>query len=213
MPDRPMLIHIVDDEEAVRQSLAFLLEIHGFEVVVWSSAASLLASIGDRRPDCLISDLRMPDIDGVELLRLLGTRGIRLPAVVMTGHGDMQMAIAAMHNGATEVIEKPFDETAVIAAIARAVAAHDGDRVAVDEVRRSIGELAGLDLQILRGLVAGHPSKSIAIELGLSPTAVEKSRAALMQKLSARSLAELISKVLAADWAADDPGLPASPPV
>lgn len=213
MPDRPMLIHVVDDEEAVRQSLAFLLEIHGFEVVVWNSAASLLAGIAERRPDCLITDLRMPEIDGVELLRLLGTRGIRVPAVVMTGHGDMQMAIAAMRNGATEVIEKPFDETAVMAAIGRAVAAHGTDTAAVDELRRSIGELAGLDLQILKGLVAGHPSKSIAIELGLSPTAVEKSRAALMQKLSARSLAELISKVLAADWTTDDPGMPASPPV
>lgn len=213
MPDRPRLIYIVDDEESVRQSLGFLLEIHGFEVVVWSSAASLLAAIADRRPDCLITDLRMPDIDGVELLRLLGTSGIRLPAVVMTGHGDMQMAIAAMRNGATEVIEKPFDETAVIAAIGRAVAAHGGDTVALADLRRSIGELAGLDLQILKGLVAGQPSKSIAIELGLSPTAVEKSRAALMQKLSARSLAELISKVLAADWAMDDPGMPASPPV
>lgn len=213
MPDRPRLIYIVDDEESVRQSLAFLLEIHGFEVVVWSSAASLLAAIADQRPDCLITDLRMPDIDGVELLRLLGASGIRLPAVVMTGHGDMQMAIAAMRNGATEVIEKPFDETAVIAAIGRAVDAHGGDVVALDDLRRSIGELAGLDLQILKGLVAGQPSKSIAIELGLSPTAVEKSRAALMQKLSARSLAELISKVLAADWTMDDPGMPASPPV
>ena len=203
MTEPALRIHIVDDEEPVRQSLAFLLEINGFKVVGWPSAAALLEAIATHPADCLITDLRMPDIDGVELLRLLRLRGSMLPAVVMTGHGDLQMAIAAMRNGAMEFIEKPFDESTVIDAIGRVIARRGGD-AALAEVRQTIGQLGANDLRVLRGLVAGHPSKSIAIELGLSPTAVEQSRIALMQKLSARSLAELISKVVASDWVPDE---------
>ena len=204
----PGRIHIVDDEEPVRQSLAFLLELSGFSVTGWSSAAELLDGIADHPADCLITDLRMPDMDGVELLRRLGERGDLPPAVVMTGHGDLQMAVAAMRNGATELIEKPFDEATVLAAIGRAIArgatrSAAGVEDVLDDTRQRIAQLNPMERDVLRGLVAGQPSKSIAIELGLSPTAIEQNRVALMQKLSVRSLAELISKVLASDGSPD----------
>lgn len=208
MAERPPRIHIVDDEEPVRQSLAFLLELNGFAVIVWASAAALLEGIAADPADCLITDLRMPDMDGVDLLRRLGERGDLPPAVVMTGHGDLQMAVAAMRNGATELIEKPFDEATVIAAIGRAIARRavppgTPAEGALDDTRRLIAELTQMELAVLRGLVAGQPSKSIAIGLGLSPTAIEHNRVALMQKLGVRSLAELISKVLASDGMPD----------
>ncbi len=193
------VVHIVDDEEAVRNSLAFLLSTAGFAVRVHESATDFLAIAGDISNGCLITDLRMPDMDGVELLRRLRAADAMLPAIVITGHGDVQMAVEAMKNGAIDFIEKPFGDDVLIESISRA-ASRAAERVqsaaALDAIRQRIASLSERERQVLRGVVAGQPNKTIALELGISPRTVEVYRAGLMGKMQARSLPELVRMVM-----------------
>lgn len=193
------VVHIVDDEEAVRNSLAFLLSGAGFAVRVHESATQFLAVASGIRNGCLITDLRMPDMDGVELLRKLRDADAMLPAIVITGHGDVQMAVEAMKNGALDFIEKPFSDQVLLDSIGRAVERAD-ERVrneAVEElVRQRIASLSERERQVLSGVVAGRPNKTIAFELGISPRTVEVYRAGLMGKMQAHSLAELVRMVM-----------------
>ena len=180
-----IVVHIVDDEEAVRNSLAFLLGTSGFAVRTHGSAASFLEVAGSIKHGCLVTDLRMPDIDGVELLRRLKASGHMLPAIVVTGHGDVQMAVEAMKNGAIDFIEKPFADDVLLESISRAVdeASSKRDAEAVQtRTREKLASLSDREIQVLRGVVDGKPNKTIALELTLSPRTVEVYRAGLMSK-------------------------------
>ncbi len=193
------VVHIVDDEEAVRNSLAFLLSSAGFAVRVHESATAFLVIAGEIGNGCLITDLRMPDMDGVELLRRLRAADAMLPAIVITGHGDVQMAVEAMKNGAIDFIEKPFSDDVLIESITRA-AGRAAERVqsdaALTQVRQRVASLSERERQVLKGVVAGQPNKTIALELGISPRTVEVYRAGLMGKMQARSLPELVRMVM-----------------
>jgi two-component system, LuxR family, response regulator FixJ len=194
-----IVVHIVDDEEPVRSSLAFLLGGAGFAVRVHESATDFLAIAPTIQRGCLITDLRMPDIDGVELLRRLREADAMLPAIVITGHGDVQMAVEAMKNGALDFIEKPFSDEVLIASIDRAVTqasqAVESD-AAAEQIRQRLDSLSERERQVLKGVVAGQPNKTIAFELGISPRTVEVYRAGLMGKMQAKSLPELVRMVM-----------------
>jgi two-component system, LuxR family, response regulator FixJ len=194
------VVHIVDDDEGVRKSLAFLLSSAGLPVRLYDSATAFLAALAGIHGGCLITDMRMPDMTGLELLRELRAKAMSLPAIVITGHGDVPLAVEAMKAGAVDFIEKPFEEQAILdavrAALERCSGEGDGDRVAV------AGKLALLserERQVLDGLISGHPNKTIAHELGISPRTVEVYRANLMAKMQAKSLSELIRMAILAD--------------
>lgn len=199
MSTADIVVHIVDDEEVVRNSLAFLLSGAGFAVRMHDSATDFLAIAGDIKNGCLITDLRMPDMSGVELLRRLRDNGHLLPAIVITGHGDVQMAVEAMKNGALDFIEKPFSDDVLIESITRAVnhaVEQAQSEAAAEQVRQRLATLSEREMQVLRGVVAGQPNKTIAFELGISPRTVEVYRAGLMSKMQARSLPDLVRMVM-----------------
>jgi len=203
MSSADVVVHIVDDEEAVRNSLAFLLTTSGFATRVHESATAFLQVAPGIRNGCLITDLRMPDIDGVELLRRLRAGSAMLPAIVISGHGDVQMAVEAMKNGALDFIEKPFSDDVMIAAIERAVAQADSQSetdAATQAILTRLESLSERETQVLKGVVDGLPNKVIAYELGLSPRTVEVYRAGLMGKMNAGSLSELVRMVLSVKW-------------
>jgi two-component system response regulator FixJ len=197
-----IVVHIVDDEEAVRNSLAFLLSNSGFAVRTHQTATAFLVQARSIRNGCLVTDLRMPDMSGVELLRKLREVDALLPAIVITGHGDVQMAVEAMKNGALDFIEKPFSEEVLIESIRRAVelaASQVGNEAVAEAVRERLASLSERERQVLKGVVAGQPNKVIAFELGISPRTVEVHRAGLMAKMQARSLPELVRTVMGVD--------------
>ncbi len=203
MSSPDIVVHIVDDEEVVRNSLAFLLGTSGFAVRVHESASAFAEIAPSIRNGCLITDLRMPDMDGVELLRRLRQMDAMLPAIVISGHGDVQMAVEAMKNGAFDFIEKPFSDDVLIAAIEHAVqeaALRTRDSEATQAVLSRLASLSERETQVLKGVVEGLPNKVIAYELGLSSRTVEVYRAGLMGKMNAGSLSELVRMVLSVDW-------------
>ena len=193
------VVHIVDDDDGVRQSLAFLLSSAGLPVRLYDSATAFLAALASVQGGCLITDMRMPDMTGLELLRELRARALGLPTIVITGHGDVPLAVEAMKAGAVDFIEKPFEEQAILdavrAALERGGNEGDGDRAAI------AGKLALLserERQVLDGLISGHANKTIAHNLGISPRTVEVYRANLMAKMQAKSLSELIRMAILA---------------
>ncbi len=196
MPDN-RIVHIVDDDEAVRQSLAFLLSSTGLAVRVYDSATAFLAGLASVKGGCLITDMRMPDMTGLELLHQLRAKACGLPAIVITGHGDVALAVEAMKAGAVDFIEKPFDQEAILTAVKAALerGGEGGDTAAIAARLASLSER---ERQVLEGLIAGHPNKTIAYDLGISPRTVEVYRANLMTKMEARSLSELIRMAILA---------------
>ena len=197
-----IVVHIVDDEEAVRSSLAFLLATSGFAARTHASATAFLEVAPSIRNGCLITDLRMPDMDGVELLRRLRDAGAILPAIVITGHGDVQMAVEAMKNGALDFIEKPFSDEVLIESIGRVVELAETrvrNEALVEATRERLASLSEREAQVLKGVVAGQPNKTIAFDLGISPRTVEVYRAGLMAKMQARSLPDLVRMVMELD--------------
>ena len=196
-------VHIVDDEETVRKSLAFMLTMNGFAVRVHQSATEFLDFAPSARDAVLITDLRMPDMSGVDLIRRLATVNSAIRPVVITGHGDVPMAVEAMRAGAVDFIEKPFDDTLIIEAIHRAAeglttAANDGEDV--NTVKARIDSLSERERQVLSAVVAGLPNKAIAYDLDISPRTVEVHRANVMAKMAAKSLPELVRMALAAGF-------------
>lgn len=192
-------VHVIDDDEAVRHSLAFLFESAGLPVRVYDSAAAFLAVAGSLRVGCILTDVRMPDIDGLALQRKLIEMGVRLPIIVMTGHGDVPIAVQALKAGAADFIEKPFDDEALLAAVRSALEASQRMREREAEVEDIASRLASLtprERQVLDRLVAGQPNKTIAYDLGTSPRTVEVHRARVMEKMGARSLSELVRMAL-----------------
>lgn len=189
MVDNPV-VHIVDDDEAVRQSLAFMLSSAGVAVRLYDSAKSFLNGLDHVQCGCLITDVRMPDMTGIELLHCIKQRAPCLPTIVITGHGDVPLAVEAMKAGATDFIEKPFDEQAILDAVHTAL--EQTDNSVDSNIAGRLASLSERERQVLEGLVAGQGNKSIAATLGISPRTVEVYRANLMAKMQAKSLSELI---------------------
>lgn len=192
-------VHIVDDEEPVRKSLAFMLTMNGYAVKVHQSAAAFLSFAPDVQSGILITDLRMPEMTGVDLIRRLREQNLRIPAIVITGHGDVPMAVEAMKAGAVDFIEKPFGDAVIMEAIERA-AGHLGESNAEQgaDVEARLKTLSERERQVLSAVVAGLANKSIAYDLDISPRTVEVHRANVMAKMQAKSLPHLVRMALAA---------------
>jgi two-component system, LuxR family, response regulator FixJ len=195
------VVHVIDDDEGVRQSLAFLIATMGLAVRVYDSAVNFLDALGTLQPGCIVSDVRMPGIDGLELQRRLKTLGVLLPMIVMTGHADVPLAVEAMKGGAIDFIEKPFDDELLISAIRVALDSYDraGPReIEIQAIQKRLQSLSGREREVLEGLLAGRPNKSIAYDLGLSARTVEVHRANVMTKMTANSLSDLVRMALVA---------------
>jgi two-component system response regulator FixJ len=201
------LVHVVDDDASVRDSLSLLLESAGCSVRSYDSAAGLLQALTDRAVGCVLTDVQMPGLNGLELQRRLGELGIRLPVIVMTGHADVPIAVEALKAGATDFLEKPFDDEQLLAAVNNAIALSQRaseEAAAVADILARLGTLTPREREVLDRLVAGQPNKTIAYDLGSSPRTVEVHRARVMEKMAARSLADLVRMTIAA--AAAPPG-------
>jgi two-component system response regulator FixJ len=201
------VVHVVDDDESARESLAFLLEAADFEVVSHVSAPALLDALPLDGAGCVITDMRMPDMTGLELVRELNARGCRVPIIMITGHGDIPLAVDAMRAGVIDFIEKPFGEARILDAVARALEAGSqpasapaSTQVSDDtaQVLQRLETLSERERQVLEGVVDGHPNKVIARDLGISPRTVEIYRAKLMAKMHADNLAALVRMTLSA---------------
>jgi two-component system, LuxR family, response regulator FixJ len=195
------VIHVVDDDPAMRDSLAFLLDVNGFAPKVHESADAFLSGAVIELPTCVVSDIRMPGLNGIDLVRELRGRGAQCPVILITGHGDVTLAVEAMKAGAADFIEKPFDDSALLQAIRTALEAHSlvqGGNTAKKEAEARLAELSPRERDVLEGLVAGKINKVIAHELSISPRTVEVYRANLMAKTGARSMSELMRIALAA---------------
>ena len=193
------VVHVIDDDEAVRDSVAFLLGSAGLTVRAYESARQFLDSATDLLGTCIVTDVRMPGVSGIELLRTLRDRGDVVPVIIMTGHGDVPLAVEAMKLGAADFLEKPFDDEALLAAVrnasAGAATSTSRDARAV-EIRARIAILTERERQVMDGLIEGHPNKVIAFDLGISPRTVEIYRANVMTKMQAASLSELVRMAL-----------------
>lgn len=193
MSDRQ--VYLVDDEAPVRRSLGFMLKTSGFEVEQFESGEAFLRSAGQLAPGCVLLDVRLGGLDGLSVQQALKDRGIMLPVIIITGHGDVGLAVRAMKAGAVDFLEKPFEKTAVIAAIEQALARNQGraelERLA-DQARAQLNGLTPRERDVLNGLVEGQSNKVIAYDLGISPRTVEIHRANLMSKLGVNSLSDAL---------------------
>ncbi len=196
------LVHLVDDDGAVRRSVGFTLKTSGFRVNSYESGVELLKSIGDLGEGCILLDIRMPSMDGLEVQQSLKDRGVTLPIIIMTGHGDVTLAVKAMKAGAIDFIEKPFEKATLLGAIDQGVKrlrdVEKGSDLAKEAIVR-LGALTPRERDVLGGLAQGLPNKTIAYDLGISPRTVEIHRANLMTKLEARSLSEALRIAFAAE--------------
>ena len=201
MSDDKFLVHLVDDDEAIRRSAGFMLKTSGFRVQTYETGVELLKQVRSLEPGCILLDIRMPEMDGLEVQRALREAGCMLPVVIMTGHGDVSVAVQAMKAGAVDFIEKPFEKqsllTSLEAARGRLEQASAGSSRA-DEARHRLNVLTPRERDVLIGLVKGLPNKTIAYDLGISPRTVEIHRANLMEKLEVRSLSEALRIAFAA---------------
>lgn len=189
-------VYLIDDDAAVRQSLSFLLRTAGIVTHTFESAVEFLRVADKLGPGCIVTDVRMPGLDGLELVKRLAEKGIHLPVVVITGHGDIPLAVDAMRCGAVDFLEKPFDSKAFLKSV-RAALETEGDQEKQQAAARQkfhgvLANLTARERQVLRSVVAGNPNKTIAKELAISPRTVEVHRANVMTKSGASSLSELV---------------------
>jgi two-component system response regulator FixJ len=194
-------VFVVDDDPEVRDSLCALLQSAGVAAEPHESARAFLDAYLPNRAGCLIADMRMPDMDGLELQEELNRRNAGLPVIVVTGHADVPLAVRAMKAGAVDLIEKPYDDELLLATVKRALAQAKDARqqaAAVDAAKARIATLSARERQVLELLVAGQPNKIIAYELDISPRTVEIHRAHVMEKMEARSLSDLVRAAIAA---------------
>ena len=195
------LVHLVDDDEAIRRSVGFMLKTSGFHVRTYESGDDLLKSASNLEAGCILLDIRMPGMDGLELQAALRDKGIGLPVIIMTGHGDVTLAVQAMKAGAVDFIEKPFEKAVLLSAIDHGLerlrrSAANVDRA--DEAAVRLQVLTPREREVLDGLAKGLPNKTIAYDLGISPRTVEIHRANLMSKLGVKSLSEALRIAFAA---------------
>ena len=192
MHDAP--IHVVDDSEDVRDSLAILLEVSGYRSRTYASALEFLAQVQPGWSGCVVADVRMPGMNGIELQRELLLRGIRLPVIIITAHADVPMAVAALKAGAVDFIEKPFRDELLLGSIRAALAtpAEEVGRPGGASMGARLATLSSREREVMLLLVAGHPNKVVADRLDISPRTVEVHRAHIMEKTGARSLADLV---------------------
>lgn len=188
-------VYVIDDDEAMRDSLNFLLDSSGFEVTVFETAQSFLDTIATLSFGCVVSDVRMPGIDGIELLKRLKTSHSTFPVLVMTGHGDVSLAVEAMKLGAVDFLEKPFEEERLLAMIEMAIRQAEPaakSEAIVQDIQTRIATLSPRERQVMDGLMAGLSNKLIAREYDISPRTIEVYRANVMTKMGASSLSELV---------------------
>lgn len=199
MTDR--IIHLVDDDEAIRRSAGFMLKTSGFRVRAYSSGVELLKEGKELQPGCILLDVRMPEMDGLQVQQALRERGINFPVIVMTGHGDVGVAVHAMKAGAVDFIEKPFEKAVLLGAIEEGFARIERagrSRGRAEEAQVRLQALTPRERDVLEGLVRGHPNKTIAYDLDISSRTVEVHRANLMGKLGVSSLSEALRIAFAA---------------
>jgi len=197
MPSDP-IVYIIDDDESVRHSLEFLLDVAGIRVRSFPSADAFLRSSPPLAGACVVTDVRMPGMSGVELAEELRSRAASIPVIVVTGHADVPLAIQAMKAGVADFIEKPFDDEVILAAIRNALARHSNEETAVAQrqvVLDLIGTLSPREREVMDGLVAGQANKAIAYDLEISARTVEVYRANVMMKMHTRTLSDLVRMV------------------
>ena len=196
------LVHVIDDDPAVRDSLSFLLETADLRSRTYESAVAFLEALPEVKGGCVVTDVRMPEMTGIELVRRLKAQGFALPIVMITGHADVPLAVEAMKAGVADFIEKPFDDEALLSAIRTALADGEKDRqgaAEAAEIATRLASLSGREREVLEGLVAGHANKVIAYDLGISPRTIEIYRANVMTKMKAASLSELVRMAMRAE--------------
>ena len=194
-------VHVIDDDDAARDALTFLLGADDYSVRGFGSAQAFLDAIPSLQAGCVITDVRMPDIDGLELLRRLKSSEIKWPVIVITGHGDVPLAVEAIKSGAQDFIEKPYEGAVLLEAVPVALAVHSTDvrkETERGETDERLATLTARERQVMLGLVAGQPNKMIAYDLGISARTVEIYRANVMTKMQAKSLSHLVRMVLPA---------------
>jgi two-component system response regulator FixJ len=196
-------VHVVDDDEAMRESLAFLLSSAGFDARTYDSAASFLEHAADLSSGCIVTDVRMPGMSGLELTRQLKANGVPLPIVMITGHGDIPLAVESMKAGVSDFLEKPFHDDALLAAIRKAIEGYSSEppEASAQPFNALLGHLSPREVDVLRGVVEGKANKVIAFDLGISPRTVEVYRANVMTKTGAASLAELVRMAMMSGFA------------
>lgn len=195
------LVHLVDDEEAIRRSAGFMLKTSGYRVRPFASGVELLKQARALEPGCILLDIRMPGMDGLEVQQALREAGVALPVVIMTGHGDISVAVRAMKAGAIDFIEKPFEKEVLLSALEQGFSRlrrEERNREKAEQAELRIASLTPRERDVLEGLAQGLPNKTIAYDLGLSPRTVEIHRANLMHKLGVHSLSEALRIAFAA---------------
>jgi two-component system response regulator FixJ len=195
-------VYVIDDDEAARHSLAFLLGTAKIDVKTYASAAAFLKSLAEVKSGCIITDVRMPGMSGIDLLRKLNELGIAVPVIVVTGHGDVPLAVEAMKIGAADFLEKPFDDEVLLTSVRSAFAQREGKdkhRAERTEIEGRLAALSNRERDVLHGLIRGLANKQIAFDHGISPRTVEIYRANLMTKMQASSLSDLVRMALIAD--------------
>ena len=192
------VVHVIDDDETARESLEFLLDCAGLRVQAYESAVAFLEAVPAMEHGCIVTDVRMPEMGGVELIGRLKALGVPDPVIVITGHADVPLAIQAMKAGVADFIEKPFSDDAILGAV-RAALARDSDRNQAqaerDQILAKLETLSQREREVLDGLVEGHANKVIAFDLDISARTVEVYRANVMTKMQAGSLSELVRMV------------------
>jgi RNA polymerase sigma factor (sigma-70 family) len=192
------MVYVVDDDPEVQDSVKYLMESVGLRVQTFSSARAFLESYRDQGPCCLVLDLRMPGMSGLEMQEQLRARSIEVPVIIVTGHGDVPAAVRAMKLGAVEFLEKPCNDHALLETVQRAIDADRRDRAdrrRSEPIRQALATLSHRERDVLERIVSGNSNKEVARHLGLSPKTVERHRANIMRKIGAGSLAELVTKV------------------
>jgi len=201
MPSDKAVVHVIDDDEAMRQSLAFLLGTVGMKVQTYESAMAFLAVAPEIKSGCIITDVRMPEVSGLDLLRRVRELELGIPVIMITGHGAVPLAVEAMKIGALDFLEKPFDDEVLLASVRSALNQLDQDQRRQTErsdIQGRLETLSNRERDVLQGLVAGHANKQIAYDLGISPRTIEIYRANLMTKMQASSLSNLVRMALIA---------------
>lgn len=197
------LIHLVDDDEAIRHSASFMLRHAGFRVKTYPDGVAFLDQVDEVEKGCILLDVQMPKMDGLEVQEALNTRGVAMPVIVLTGHGDVAVAVRAMKAGAVDFVEKPYAKQTLVDALTRAferLEARRKEGVMADEARGLIERLTAREKEVLLGLVDGHTNKAIAEALEISPRTVEIHRANVMEKMEASNLSTVLRIAFAAGF-------------